>query len=776
MISAKLLNNFAFVVISLTMLGFAVSGALLTPLLDRVLPRRDDVLLASASLFGLTALFAGACLYRADLGGQIVPTREAFVIALLQWMPVALLFAVPFACAGLILGTLLASPDLPTRRVYFVDLVGSGLGAILVIPAIAVLGVELSLVLACALLLAGALWLLPGAGHGSRVLAALSAAALVGAALAPGRVFAMRYPRGSMLSAEHMLQVEHVAWDPLARIEVARVAFPLDPDQQAHPGLLGTNRAFLARFRRLLTQNNYAYTFAVDYDGTPGALVGIEETMYAAAYAVRAVPRPRVAIIGVGGGFDVLTALRFDASSITGIEINAATLRILRGTYRDYFRHWVDDPRVRLVHGDGRHVLARSEERFDVIQLSGVDSYSGTPGAANVFSENYLYTAEAFDVYLRRLTDGGVLNMMRVEMMPPREMLRALATAVQALRRAGVAHPAAHVMLVTERHANFTALLVKKTPFSAEEQARLGAWAGASPYFRVSAGPGPVKEPVQAFEAYLRLDDPGRERVFARLYPFDIRPSTDDWPFFFHHSRWSHTFGSGFGFEPDVAAVEITVVLLLVIVGGMAVACVTLPLRLSRVAAPGARSASWRSTVYFAGAGIGYLAIEVALMQKFGVFLGHPNYALSVVLAVLLFASGLGSMASAAVVKRLGALRFVSYVLAALMLLEYALAFPHLLSLIAAPFLVRVAIVALLVAPLGFCLGVYLPTGLEALKRTLPAQVPWAWGVNGIFSVIAPVLAAAYSMTWGIDALFLAALVVYLMVGWAHRDPDALSA
>jgi spermidine synthase len=133
----------------------------------------------------------------------------------------------------------------------------------------------------------------------------------------------------------------------------------------------------------------------VDYDGSKDSLAGIEETIYSAAYQARSVPRPRVLVIGVGGGFDILTALAFDASEVTGIDVNRATLGIVTRTYADYFRAWVQDPRVRLVADEGRHHLTSTSGRFDVLQLSGVDSYSGTPGAANVFSESYLYTLEA---------------------------------------------------------------------------------------------------------------------------------------------------------------------------------------------------------------------------------------------------------------------------------------------------------------------------------------------------------------------------------------------
>ncbi len=164
--------------------------------------------------------------------------------------------------------------------------------------------------------------------------------------------------------------------------------------------------------------------------------------------------------------------------------------------------------------------------------------------------------------------------------------------------------------------------------------------------------------------------------------------------------------------------------------------------------------------------GIGYLAIEIALLQKFGLFLGHPNYALSVVLASLLLTSGLGSLFSGTIIKALREVRFVSYTLAALILLEYGLVFPRLLAMIVLPFWVRTLIVCVLVAPIGLCLGTFVPSALEGLKSTAPAFVPWAWGINGIFSVLAPVLSVGFSMTWGINALLLAAIPIYLLVGW----------
>src|SRR2546426_12518062 len=231
MVSAKLLNNYAFLVISLPMLGFAFSGVILSWRLPWFLNNLEDAITSSAALFVLSTIGAATIFYHADAGAQIAFTRPQFIIDLMHWIPLSLLFAIPFAFCGLILGVLLSSPDLPTRRIYCFDLLGSALGAFTVIPAITHLGVERSVVAACALLLVGAFLLTLPAGRLCRVLTAGATLVLVLSTAFSGRLFEMTYPKGSLLAAaqKHMA-IEHVAWDPVARIEVTRIPPPLNPE------------------------------------------------------------------------------------------------------------------------------------------------------------------------------------------------------------------------------------------------------------------------------------------------------------------------------------------------------------------------------------------------------------------------------------------------------------------------------------------------------------------------------------------------------------------
>ena len=426
---------------------------------------------------------------------------------------------------------------------------------------------------------------------------------------------------------------------------------------------------------------------------------------------------------------------------------------------------------MRLIEDEGRHHLAAHPDRYDILQLSGVDSYSGTPGAAHVFSESYLYTAEAFDLYFSRLTEGGILNVMRLEFTPPREMLKALVTAVGTLRRAGIASPAEHIQMVTARSGNFTALLVKKTPFTADERRRLAGWANASPYFAVSAAPDLNARRDGFYQVFLDLDDAARERAFVAVYPFDVSPATDDRPFFFKYSSWGHLLPRDRAFATGVPVMEVSLLLLAAAIGATAFLCIHLPLRF--LVARGVRLPTrGRYGLFFAAIGIGYFAIEIALLQRFGLFLGHPNYALSVVLAALLLTSGMGALASPRLPGGEAALRFTAYAVAGVVLAERTLALPLLPRLAGLGFGLRVLVVFLLVAPIGFLLGSFLPRGLERLKADAPALVPWAWGLNGIFSVLAPVFAIGFSVTWGIEALLLAAIPVYLVAGWALPPPS----
>ena len=263
-ISAKLYNNYAFVVISLTMLGFALSAVFLTRYLPRLLEVLDEAVQVSVAGLVLSLLAVTAAFYHVSLS-QEARTRPEFVTLFVSTLPWALLFALPFAFCGLILGLLLAAPHLSSRRVYAADLVGSACGAWIVIPAVNHIGVEWALLLACAAMLVGGVLLVPPRRWLGRGLLAVAGLALLACTFGQARVFDLRYPQGSMLADIDRLPapygIESVDWDAVARIEVSRIPTPAPgPRFAAYPSLLGDNPAFAERVTRMLTQNNYAFT------------------------------------------------------------------------------------------------------------------------------------------------------------------------------------------------------------------------------------------------------------------------------------------------------------------------------------------------------------------------------------------------------------------------------------------------------------------------------------------------------------------------------------
>ncbi|MCP4699981.1 MAG: hypothetical protein GY862_24485 [Gammaproteobacteria bacterium] len=763
-VTAKLLNNYAFLVISLTMLGFAFSGMILSKHLKRFLEHLNEAVALCVSLFVFSLIACAIIFYKIPLGSQMLTSRTEFLNNFLTYMPFAVLFAIPFIFCGLILGALLASENFSTKKIYFFDLLGSAVGALVVLSTITWLGVEKNILLFLFLFIVGALFLLPPKGL-IRWVVYGTVCFLAATAFLHDKLFEMAYPKDSMLS---QLEIEHIAWDPIARIEVSRL--PGDRfygERFDYPCLVGGNTDFFRLFKKVITQNNYAFTFALDYGGDINSLTGIEETIYSAAYQAGSIPNPRVAVIGVGGGFDILTALYFQASEITGIEINSATLQILTRTYKDYFRHWVEDPKVRLIHKEGRHFLATTDQQYDVIQLSGVDSYAGTAASANIFSESYLYTKEAMALFFSKLSKNGMINMMRLEFGHdlPREMLRALTTTVAILREAGIQNPADHIVTLTAVEGNFTSMLVKKTPFTKNELSRLEKWVSGNKNLDISAAKGTDKPSESVYQQFLNVANPKNEERAIIIYPFNITPVGDDKPFFFRHSYWWHLFSDIPTIRnQSIPVMEYSLLILFALVGIISVLCIYLPLRglAKKIERP---KETWKYGTVLGAIGIGYLAVEISLMQRFGLFLGHPNYAISVVLASILFSTGLGSVFYQSILRKMKKIRYVSYLLAFIIFAEYFLVLPDILLLIDISFILKTIVVFALIFPIGILLGVYMPATIDRLKIVSSSFVPWAWGINGVFSVLSPILCIGLSISFGIGAVLMSAIPIYIIAG-----------
>jgi hypothetical protein len=484
-------------------------------------------------------------------------------------------------------------------------------------------------------------------------------------------------------------------------------------------------------------------------------------------------PRGEFAIIGPGGGVDVLRAVANGSPSVTGIEINPIIAdTIMRGRYADYSQHLYQRPEVHIHVTDGRSYLRSTTQRFDVVQMTLVDTWASTAAGAFALSENNLYTVEAFREYFEHLKPDGMIAITRWEFRRPREALRVVSVAMQALHSLGVAAPTRNFIVVSKGPLNEDGIpvvvLVKKNAFTPEEesevQVHFGRYAELAPLYLPSS---PSKNP---FADLIASNDPYR---FAQSYAYNVAPVSDNAPFFFFTLKPGQIFGEAgmqvHGIDWKVNLGVLVLILVLVISLVAVVAFLILPLALQG----GGRHSPLR-LLYFVAVGLGYILVEIACIQRFVLFLGHPTYALTVVIFLLMLSSGAGSLLSRRWLPRTElAWMPVAMVIAALLVDVFFL--PNWLeACVGLGLYSRMAVSALLLAPLGFAMGMPFPTGLRALAAGPVVDVPsgateednaveWAWAMNAAASVLGSVLAMVIAIQFGLTVTLACGAAAYLL-------------
>jgi spermidine synthase len=500
-----------------------------------------------------------------------------------------------------------------------------------------------------------------------------------------------------------------------------------------------------------------------------------EHALMSAPPALANVLRPRgeFAIIGPGGGVDVLRAVANGSPSVTGIEINPIiATAIMRGRYADYSNRLYEQPGVHIHVSDGRSYLRSSARKFDVVQMTLVDTWASTAAGAFALSENNLYTVEAFREYFEHLKPDGMIAITRWEFRHPREALRVVSVAMEALHRLGVASPARHFMVASQGALNEDGIpvvvLAKKTPFTAEEesaaQKHLADYREITPLYLPSRpGQNPFSELIASNDPY----------AFARRYAYNVAPVSDNAPFFFFTLKAGQILSeeslrSGIDWKVNLG---VLVLLLVFIISVCAVlAFLILPLALKN----GKTRQSPLPLLYFVAVGLGYILVEIAFIQRFVLFLGHPTYALTVVIFLLLLSSGAGSRFSRRWLPRTE-MGWLPLTLVAATLLAYVLFLPgRLAGLVGLALGYRLLISGVLLIPLGFVMGMPFPTGLRALAA-MPAPefftardassnaIEWAWAMNASASVLGSVLAMMLAIQFGLTMTLACGAGAYLI-------------
>ena len=478
------------------------------------------------------------------------------------------------------------------------------------------------------------------------------------------------------------------------------------------------------------------------------------------------VDEPEVLVIGVGGGADIVNALVNGARSVRGIELDPFTVELIRERHGGFTGGLFDRDDATLVVSEGRHFLRSTEDRFDLIQLTGVDTLAALSSGAYILAENYLYTAEAFGEYLARLRPGGVLSVAAIDHHPglgySRHALRFGSLAFEALKRRGVARPQDHIAVVSEGQGRaLFEVLVRLEPFRADEIARLERFLadeGLEPWYL----PGRERAQVPAFRTLFEGAAGGGASYLDKTF-LDLSAPTDDRPFFFSFYKWRHLFDHRDEIDPGhlLATGQLVLVLILGVAIVFSVGAIALPLLRSR---GDARDLPGRAGFlgYFAALGAGFIFAEISFVQRFLLFLGYPTYSLTVILFSFLTAAGAGAAWSGRLPDDPRRVLPALVALLTALVIGYAVVTPPLFrALLAAPFPVRVAVTFALCAPLGAVLGTFFPYGLRLVSAFSRDFSAWAWAVNGCLSVVGSVAAIMIATTFGFQVVLALVLAIY---------------
>jgi len=744
--------HFAFMIVSIALLGFGASGTALTifPKLGRNAPPRA---------LGLLGLGTGISILGAYLLTNWLPF-DSFSIAwdrrqvgILVLHYVAL--ATPFFFSGMTVGLLLDVYPRSAGKTYAVNLFGSALGCVFAMLAPPYLGAEGTVTFASGLALLGALVSLRNGNRFRRGLEASAVVLLVFVCLDLGLRFTgnpglpvmdlhISPYKGYSYAMQHpSAELVFRRWNAFSRVDVVRSS-----GIHSIPGL---------SYRYLEPLPGQDGIF-VDGDNL-SALLPEGADMTFSSYLPLALPfelRPDACalVLEPRGGLDVLSALALGVEKVTAVESNPLIVEAAGHVY--------NHPQLEVIAEAGRTYLRReSDQTFDVIVFSLTDSYHPVRSGAYSLGEDYRYTVEAFQDSLARLKSDGLLSVTRWLQDPPSEDLRAFALAVTALEGSG---GNSETQIVAFRGYNTVTILIKNSYYTQGELNTIRAFASERAFDLVYAPDlrpeetnryNILPEPIyfQTFQELLRTEP---RQAFYEAYPFDVRPPTDDHPFFGHYFKWSQAeqvlAELGHTWQPFGGAGYFVILALLALAIFLAGMIILLPLAIRRPAKDTCPQISIiQPLLYFGFIGLAFLLVEIPLLQRFILYLGNPAYALTAVLFSILLFSAIGSQVSHRVSHRVALFVLVLIVLITPFGLPYIFSQTLGLSL---P--LRILLTAFILAPIGFLMGIPFPAGIQWLQtlhsdeeERVQHQIPWVWATNGAASVISSVLAALLALTLG---------------------------
>jgi hypothetical protein len=765
-ISYKLFYYYVYLAIGLALLGIGTGGVLVA--VSKRLRRTSTDLVLFWSLVFSAVVTVGAYVLIAYIRintlavwqyGTSGSTRSFLMI-----LVICVSIFASFVGPGVIIATLFGRQPEGIGGLYFADLVGAGIGCGVVMYLVSSLGAPAAVMLAALAMAVVALWV---ALRLHPALRALGALLLIGTVLLtafPGSLPSQRLD--SSKARVKAARVVSSGWGTIFRVDAAE--FPHFPDQinLYHDGILGSG---IYRWN-----GTHSFLNVYDFPNDPRA---IPFDMLPAA------PK-RVAIIGAAGGHEVLSSLYYRARHIDAVELNPVTVHLVTTTFAKFDGHLAQNPHVSYITADGRSFMARTSSQFQLVWYPAPDSYAATNGAlssAYVLSESYLYTTNGVQSDLQHLTNNGIFvaQFGEVDDTYYLRTTRFVATARQALANLGIHDASDHILVaVTQTHflgtIPLSTIIVSRTAFTPREIAGFKASTKAVPrtaiYFE--NGVKPIKNPINTL---MRTSNAGLPHFFA-TFPFDVTPTTDNDPFFWHFARYgtvlsnyTHRLSSE---DREKSVGERVLILLLAV----SVLIATIFLLLPFAAVRKTWSKLPRKTVsglFFAGLGFGFIFFEITLLQLLNLFLGYPTYSLTIVLMSLLVFTGIGALASQRVKDHRRAVPILFAGVVGLCVFYLLGLTPLTNSLLHLDLGFRIVIAFVVLAPLGLCLGMFMPIGLAhvaGLGNAPREYVAWGWAVNGFASVVGSALATILAMIYGFDVVLFLGLMAYLiaMLAWVR--------
>jgi hypothetical protein len=780
--SIVLWHHFAYMIIGLALLGYGVSGTVVSLLQDGLLKRFHVVYPLSILMFAVSSLF---CF---DLAQHMPFNAELILWDSTQLWRLAVLFtllSLPFFfAASAICLVFMQYRDL-TGQMYAADLTGAGVGSLLVIALLFWLfPQQLLLVISMLPVVAAILPLARGAGRSSRVLLITSLVVAVIVLIFGQRLELEISPYKSMMQTlqirgARLVEQESNPFGLLSVVENDLVPFRMAPGLS-----LNTKHRILPQ--KALFSDADGMSVLTLYPEQTEQLGYLDDMTSALPYHMRKMSS--VLVVGGGGGSDVLQARYHQVAEIDVLELNPQVVDLVNDDFAGFTGKLYSQPQVQVFEQDVRGYLESTRRHYSLIQLALVDAVGASSSGLHALNESYLYTCEAIDLYLSRLQPGGYLALTRWVSLPPRDSLKLFNTVVSSLRGSGIEEISGRLLLI--RSWQTSTLLVKNGLWTEAELEKLKAFARQRS-FDLAWYPGISESEVNRYnklasaDFYLAaralLSTQGQQ--FVDSYKFDLNPATDDRPYF-HHFFKLQTFSELMrlrdrGAMPLMEWGYLILWATLLVSGIVSVVLILLPLWLfGKNGAVKVSSVRWhRVVIYFFTIGIAFLMMEIAFMQKFILFLHHPIYSIALTLSAFLVFAGAGSLSTHYLSGRYPYRTLLNGVCVGIALIGalYLVLLPDLFRLLAVqPTPVKSVVTLLLIAPLAFLMGMPFPLALNSLALHARYYIPWAWGINGCASVISASAATLLAVNLGFSLVILLALLLYLSILWFFPAPEVI--